>query len=182
MLCRNCCTLINNTINHLLLRKAGDLQQCPFPCDLKHADKAAWLWCANTRTTIRVCFAYCPVTVHPSQRGKCHSVGSLEWHWKSSSSPRASPWCPAAPRTTHGCALCPQSFSNHLACQEHKGKPKDSLKLGYVSLDGLTQQPSDLTGAFATSPFKRKHRPLRVKTPGFTSPLQHQLTLWTWAC
>lgn len=54
---------------------------------------------------------------------------------------QSQPWCPAAPGTTHGHAPCPQSFSNHLAHQEHKGKPKDTLKLGYVSLDGLTHNP-----------------------------------------
>lgn len=70
----------------------------------------------------------------------------------------------------------PQSLSDHLAHQGHKGKPKDSLKLGSVSLDGPTQPHPDLTSAFTTSPFNRKHRWLHVKTLGFTSPLQHQLS------
>lgn len=142
-------------------------------CSEKNWQGHCALACKHTHSP-SVCFAYCPVPAHPSQRQL--SFCSITWKtlWTQL---LAQPQHSEASRMTPRYALFPQNLWGN-----RDTILKDSLKLGSVSLDGPTQPHPDLTGAFTTSPFKRKHRSLRVKTPGFTSPLQHQLSLWTWAC
>lgn len=159
--------------DNILLKAASDHWLSPFP----HADKAAAFWRANTHTqTGPRLLCSLPRACASQPARQCHSVASLERH------PNSSSW----PRLTHGAQQVPGghpdvpfSLRVPLATQRsrNKGKLKDTLKLGFGGLDGLTQQPSDMTGAITTSPFKRKHRPLHVKTSGFTSPLQYQLAL-----
>lgn len=138
MLCRNCCTPINNT-NQLPFAKEGWWPLAmPFPLwsETRRQGRCA-LMCKHTHN--HTCLLCLLPRACASQPARQMSFSRIAWMTlQIQLLAQSQPWCPAAPRTTHGHAPCPQSFSNHLAHQEHKGKPKDTLKLGYVSLDGLT--------------------------------------------